>query len=550
MQKTFKYFLAMSFIFVVYAIGFIVLMKHENHSENADAITALYWVIVTMGTIGYGDIVFQSPIGRLFSTLVGLTGIVILSAVVLPIVITPWFERLTRELPSSAPPEMSQHIIICGYNPTVETLTEKLSRLKVPFLIIERSEEVAWSIYRKYPTIWGDPSERGVLINANIGYARLLIANERDEANANIVLTVREISDIEVIALVEDLGKSRFLSYAGASRILSPKTLLGTFIARITSPPKAGVFPGEVHLFGDVRLVELPIHHQSTLIDKTLAEVDLRSATGANIVGIWQKGRYVPSPDPDEVIRSHSVLIAVGDTEALTRLRGLTMGMQKKGPTVVIGYGDVGRRIVKVFLDEGVEPIVVDQRDIADPSIKHIVGNGTSEAVQRDALVPDAVAILVMLNDDNDVVFATLVSRNLNPDAFIVARANRVRYAERIYRAGADYVASVPIIASHMLARIAQSEEEDVAMIYEELELKKIQVKKKSPLAGKSIEKLDLTRRYGCTIIAIARDGEVITNIDPDTEILREDLLQVIGGPEGIEGFEDEYGKRFSLGPI
>lgn len=547
MRKIIRFFLAMIFIIVLYSALFAVLMDYEGQSENVEPVTAVYWVINTITSVGYGDIVFQGPIGRIFSALVGLTGIIILFSVVLPIVITPWFERLTKELPSSAPPGMSDHIIICGYNPLVETLVEKFSQQKVPFLLIERSEEIAKTIFKRYPTVWGDPSERNVLINADIHSARLLIANEKDAANADIVLTVREISDIEVIAMVEDLGRSRFLRYAGASRIISPKTLMGTFIARITSPPKKGVFPGAFPLFGGIQLVEFPIHPGSSLIEKKISESDLRRRTGANIVGIWQRGKFVPSPGPDEVIHIHSVLIAVGGAEQLTRLRGLTAGIHKEGPTIVVGYGDVGRRIVKVFSEEGLQPLVIDQRELEDTSFTHIMGDGTCENVLKEAGVEDAVAILVMLNNDSDVVFTTLVARNMNPDAFIVARANRVRSAEKIYRAGADYVASVPIVSSHMLGRIAQAEEEDVAMIYEGLEVKKFMVKKRSSLAGKSLRKIDLSGRFGCTVVAIDRENEIITDIDPDTVVLERDVLMILGSSEDIEVLCRMHGRRFKI---
>lgn len=547
MRKILRFVLAMVFIIFIYSALFAVLMDYEGQNKNVEPVTAVYWVINTITAVGYGDIVFQSPIGRIFSALVGLSGIIILFSVVLPIVITPWFERLTKELPSSAPPGMSDHIIICGYNPLVETLVEKFFQQDVRFLVIERSEEVAKTIFKRYPTIWGDPSERDVLINANIHHARLLIANERDAANADIVLTVREISDIEVIALVEDLGRSRFLRYAGASRIISPKTLMGTFIARITSPPKKGIFPGAVPLFGGIQLVELPIHPGSSLIEKTISKSDLRRRTGANIVGIWQRGKFVPCPGPDEEIQIHSVLIAVGGIEQLTQLRGLTIGTRKVGPTIVIGYGDVGRRIVKVFFEEGLQPLVVDQRELEDTYFKHIMGDGTSETVLSEASVENAVAILVMLNNDSDVVFSTLVARNMNPDAFIVARANRVRSVEKIYRAGADYVASVPIVASHMLMKIAQAEEEDVAMIYEELEVMKFEVKKISSLAGKSLRKNNLPGRFGCTIVAIDRENEVITDIDPDTVILGGDDIKILGSPESIEEFSRVHRQRFNI---
>jgi len=71
---------------------------------------------------------------------------------------------------------------------------------------------------------------------------------------------LREISDIEIIALADDLTRSRFLRYVQeASRNhLAPKPLLGTFIAQITSPPMQNVFPEPSSSSAILLLVELP----------------------------------------------------------------------------------------------------------------------------------------------------------------------------------------------------------------------------------------------------------------------------------------------------
>ncbi len=84
------------------------------------------------------------------------------------------------------------------------------------------------------------------------------------------------------------------------------------------------------------------------------------------------------------------------------------------------------------------------------------------------------------------------LAKNLNADAFVVARANRVKSVEKIYRAGADYVASVPIVASHMLAKIIQKEEEELGLLYEDLEIKLFAVDKRSRLVGRTLEEIDL----------------------------------------------------------
>jgi len=522
----------------LYATIFMELMAREGQTGNADPVTAVYWVVTTMTTVGYGDVVFENLPGRVFSAVVGLSGIFILFAVLLPVIVTPWLESLNRELPSKAPPKMKGHIIICGYNPIVEALAENFRRQKLPFLVIERSEETARKISKRYQVLWGDPAERDTLASANIGSASLLIANERDERNADISLTAREISGVEVVALAEDLARARFLSYAGASRVISPKALLGSFVAQITSPPRKGVFPGAIKLFGSL-MVPLPIYQGSPLIGKVVHDPAL-SETGAKVVGMWQKGRFVSIPK-DEVVSSHSVLMAVGEREGLDRLRELTMGPPRTGPLIVIGYGDVGRRIVAALTERGVSPSVVDRRELDDAPFRSIVGDGTSEEVLVESGVKDAAGVLIMLNDDSDVVFATLLARNLNGEAFIVARANHLSSAEKIYRAGADYVASVPIVASSMLARIAQRQEEEFTMIYEELEMTRFRVGFGSRLAGKRLSELNLPERFGCTVVAIEREEECLFSIGPETVLKRGDLLAILGSFEGIEKFGRRY---------
>lgn len=529
-------------LIVVYGIIFMALMGFEHQPQNVNPVTAIYWVVVTITTLGYGDIVFKSMPGRIFTIIVALSGLAILWAVILPLGITPGLERLVRAAPSSAPEKISGHIIISGYNPMVETLTERLSLLKVPFLIIERSEQVARNIYRKYPVLWGDPSEKEVLSRANIGSARLFIANEQDELNADVILTVREISDIEIIALVDDLARSRFLCFAGASRIISPKTLLGTFIAQITAPPKKNVFPGAIQLFGDLKLAELPIYPGAELIGKKLEE-DLVRDTGASIVGIWQRGVFVPSLGPEEVIQSNSVLMAVGDLEQLSKIRDLTMGARKEGPSIILGYGDVGRRVARVLSESGIDPLIVDRRDLDAIPFEHITGDATFEVNLIGAGIKNAVGVLILLNKDSDAIYATLLAKNLNPNAFIVARANHVRSAEKIYRAGADYVASVPIVASHMLAKIVQDEEEELALLYEDLELKIVRVEKASRLAGKTLRELNLPGRFGCRVVAMERRGHAIAMLDQSTMTEGDDILALIGSPEGIEAFGSAYDK-------
>jgi len=540
MRRVYGFLLGLLLLVAMYSLIFIQLMFLEGQTENAQPLTAIYWVVVTITTVGYGDVVFYSHVGQIFSALVALSGITIFFAVALPMMVTPWFERLNRELPTKPDRPMKDHIIICGYDTIVETLAEKLTSLNVPYLVVESREDVARSIFRRFPTIHGDPANRQIMLNANIHSARMVLANQKEEINAHIILTVRAISDITVIAIVDDLSRSRFLGYAGASRIISPKTLLGTFLAQITSTPRKGVFPGAIALFGKLMLVEIPIYSRSFLVGKRTDDPSIIE-TGASLVGTWKRGNFKPLPWAGDEIVSNSLILAVGDVDQLSRLRDLTTSMPREGPFIVTGYGDVGRRVVKVLCEWGIHPMVVDRRELTGKSFRTISGDGASEEVLIKAGVKEAAGILIMLNNDSDVVYSTLIIRNLNPQVFIIARANYLRSTEKIYMAGADYVASVPLVASHMLAKIAQAEEEALAMLYDGLEIKWHHISKRSRLASKCVGELDLSKCFECTVAALSRAGQDVALITQSTVLMAGDTIAVIGPPSGIRAFARFY---------
>ncbi|MCQ8903957.1 MAG: NAD-binding protein, partial [Methanothrix sp.] len=341
-------------VVAAYSAIYIILMRHEGRPELAQPVNAVYWVVMTMTTVGYGDIVFRSPVGHLFSIIVSLTGIVMVFAFVLPGLVTPWFEHLGRELPERVPEWMSDHILICGYGPMVERLTERLDEMGIEFAIVESRESVARRIFKKYTTVWGDPSDVQVLRNAGISTARMVMVNYSDEINADIVLTIREVSGVEIIAMVEDLRHSRFLSYAGASRVLSPKTMLGTFVAQISTPSCGEcVFPGAVQLFGTLSLAEVPVFPGSPLAGRAISD-PLLIETGAYVVGIWRRGEFTPRPAGSDLLSSGTVILAVGASEQLMRLRLLGAGDDRGMRLLVVGYGDVGQRLVRLLCEHGI----------------------------------------------------------------------------------------------------------------------------------------------------------------------------------------------------
>lgn len=314
-----------AFLVLIYGLIFQYLMRtYEN--RQYDFITAIYWVIVSMTTVGYGDIYFNSSMGHLFSIVVALSGVIMVFAMLFPLVITPWLEQtIRRELPKKAPADLNGHIIICGYNQIVETLITELDEYGIPFIVIDENEKnIAQLIKRKIICVHGDDADENVLINSNILSAKMLIANQNDEKNASIILTAKELCNIKVISLVENIARSGYLKYAGSDLVISPKTLFGTYIGRKAIDPLTDHLAGATKFFEDLSIVELPIYPRSVLIGKKLKDVQIRVLTGANVVGLWTGGRLSLNPQPDDLVRENSILLAVGTEKQLEALKKMT----------------------------------------------------------------------------------------------------------------------------------------------------------------------------------------------------------------------------------
>ncbi len=214
--------------------------------------------------------------------------------------------------------------------------------------------------------------------------------------------------------------------------------------------------------------------------------------------------------------------------------------MQKQ--YILIGYGDVGRSIVSALEKAHVHFVVIDMNEakLKDRGFDYYVGNGTDEKILIKAGLRNASTVIIVLNNDDDIIFATLIARNINPHCIILARANTTKSIDKIYRAGADYVASLSIVAGQMLAHIAIGHQQDSILMLEGLEIGKHRITADSHLAGKTISDTGIRSRIGCTIIGIEENGKSTTDIDPSITLREGMTLAIIGNSEQISKFKKE----------
>jgi len=213
---------------------------------------------------------------------------------------------------------------------------------------------------------------------------------------------------------------------------------------------------------------------------------------------------------------------------------------------ILVGYGDVGMRIAKVLKDADASFVVVDENEakLKDEEFEYVVGDATDENILVQAGLKKASSVIIAINNDTNIIFTTLIARNINPQSVIIARANAVQSIDKIYRAGANYVVSLSILAGQMLAKIILGNEDETIMMFEGLKIERHHVTSVSHIYGKTIAEAQIRSRFGCTVIGIEENGSTTTDIDPERILTEGMTIAVIGNREQILKFQQEYGQE------
>lgn len=287
----------------------------------------------------------------------------------------------------------------------------------------------------------------------------------------------------------------------------------------------------------DFEVAELLVQRGSPAEGRTIAESGIGDVTGVNVIGAWFTGEFVSPPAPHAVIDEHTILLVVGREKQLEELRALTLSSARRfrrGTVIVAGYGEVGSTAAEKLASAGVPHLVVDKQD--KPGVD-LVGDITDPQTLSEANVSEARGVLLALDNDTTAVFATLVSERVSEETEVIARANETESIAKLYRAGADYVLALSTVAGRMLASTVLDEE--VIAPQSQIEI----VRTNAPgLVGRTLAGADVRARTNCTVIAVERNGALVTEVGPEFRVEADDDLVVAGVDEDIYRFNEQFG--------
>lgn len=508
-----KYLVVLAVCVVVFSVLFHVIMIYEGQEHSW--LTGVYWTLTVMSTLGFGDITFHSDVGRAFSLIVLLTGIVLL-LIVLPFAFirhfyAPWLEaRIRVTAPRALDEEIHGHVILCRYDELARAMVERLRIQGVPYVVIEPDPVRATALHTQdVRVISGERDSVETYTRVRAGSARLVVANVDDPANTNITLTVRERApSVRITALAEDKDAVDILELSGATHVLPLKHRLGEqLVARVRARRT------RVHLVGrfkDLSLAELPAR-DAGLAGSTIRDTKLRERTGVSIVAYWERGRLMPAL-ATATLSEQSVLVLVGSAQRLEQLReSLPVGAPgDEPPVLVIGGGRVGRAALRALRRRGLPSVVIEANDTLRARLEPladrvVIGDAANIDVMREAGIDAVGNVVLTTHDDAMNIYLAIYCRKLSPVCRVISRIVRERNLEAIHRAGADFVLSE--VALGVRAILALLHERELLVIGEQVDVFVVPVP--AALVGRTLAESGIGAATGLTVIGV-QTGDVV----------------------------------------
>jgi Trk K+ transport system NAD-binding subunit len=538
-----RFLLVLLGMITVYSVLFHVLMLREG--EEHTWITGFYWTLTVMSTLGFGDITFHTDLGRAFSILVLLSGIVFL-LVLLPFTFIeffyePWMKaqaaaRAPRELPS----EISRHVLLTHHDDVTTALIRRLEQYHTPYALLVPDVDEALHLHDLgLVTVVGYLDDPEAWRRVGVERAALVASTSNDFANTNVASTVRAISkSVPIVATASDEDSVDILTLAGSNHVVRLDEMIARAFARRTIGGDA-----VAHTIGrfDHLLIAEARAHGTPLVGKTLSETALGQKIGVNVVGMWERGSFEP-PRPENQIHEDTILVLAGTPQGLRSYNDLFRAYNVSGaPVVILGGGRIGRAIARAFDARQVDYRIVElvPERVAGQA-KVVVGNAADLDVLKQAGIDETPTVIITPHDDDLNVYLTIYCRRLRPDIQIISRSTLERNVATLHRSGADTVMSYAGMgASIIMNRLKPGR---ILMVAEGLDLFRVSVPK--ALAGKTIMDSEIRARSGCSVVGIstAQGMEVVPG--PGAQLPDGADILLIGTADGEDRFLELWSRR------
>ncbi len=311
-------------------IGYVLL-------EGWDFSDSFYMTIITLSTVGFGEVHPLTGIGRLFTValIIGGVGTVFyaLSTIAKFVLEGELEEIFGRKRLEKKIKELRDHFIVCGYGRMGKIICRELKEKNISFVVIEKMPQGLIG-GQDVLLIEGDATRDEILKEVQIDKAKGLISVlPTDAENLYVVLSARGLNpSLVIVARAGEEGSEQKLIRAGADRVVSPYYIGGLRIAHTVLKPAVVDFIEFATKSGniDLQMEEITIQDNSGLVGLTLDECGIGRELGIIVVAIKQgSGEMRFNPTYRTAIKSGDTLIALGEISKLKILEDMALAKRK-----------------------------------------------------------------------------------------------------------------------------------------------------------------------------------------------------------------------------
>jgi len=299
--------------------------------EPLTLLDSLYLTVMTMATVGYGDVHPLSRGGRSFAIVFMLVSVAVvgfllstaIQALVQSEIVAAYGQRRRyREIS-----KLRNHFIICGAGRVGARIIRELQRREEPFIVVERDQQqVANLIEEDVLVLVRDATLEETLRDAGVEHARALATCLPDDAdNVYVVLTARGLNDdLHIVARAIEAQAEPKLIRAGANRVISP-VIIGSqrMVQALTKPAVADFIDSIAAEDLDLDFEEVVVAPHSSYVGHKLKFTNIRSELDVVIVAVRRSSNseMIFNPSGDSQIEAGDMLIAIGRADSLARLK-------------------------------------------------------------------------------------------------------------------------------------------------------------------------------------------------------------------------------------
>lgn len=318
---------AFSLLLIIGTVGYMILL-------DVDIVDALYMTVITVSTVGFGEVGTTSNSSEIFSVIMIFLGVGIVGYAFTTLV-AMFVEGKVSDLWKGSKMErkisaLSDHYIICGSGELAEVIIKKFIDENLDFVVItDKREDLDDYSHHNILVVEGQSTEESVLLHAGIEKAKGLVATMETEVdNIVTVLTARNLNNkIYIISNAITKSGNEKLLKVGANKTLSAIEISGNRMASLMIKPNIISFLDVVTRVGDVELdlEEVIVKKGSYLENKTLIEAQIPRKTGLTVLAIKkiEDEKMLFNPPIDYTFKIGDVLIILGREEQVDKLRNL-----------------------------------------------------------------------------------------------------------------------------------------------------------------------------------------------------------------------------------